>query len=180
MSKDFENDSDNINSDLNELEGVSGSSLPDESHSDTPLPEAGGLTPDSVDLGFTEAGAIVIGYVDEIHGRGARECPQFVPTEHELVELVKYWHRQIVESWLEWFYSGMTSSSGSQTVAYAYQRVARIRDAVGEAATGAACSLVDDEFRERIGDEHWRIFVNGTDEEVKRIQAEFMSSFTKG
>ena len=33
----------------------------------------------------------LVGYVDEVNGAGAVEVPDFVPTRHELIQIVRYW-----------------------------------------------------------------------------------------
>ena len=47
--------------------------------------------PDSVGLGWYGDDRILIGYVDEVNGPGSEEVSGFVPTRHELIQLVKYW-----------------------------------------------------------------------------------------
>ena len=38
-----------------------------------------------------------IGYVSEVNGKDAAEVAGFVPTRHELLELVKHWASEIID-----------------------------------------------------------------------------------
>jgi hypothetical protein len=42
-------------------------------------------------------GTFSIGYVEEVNGTGAQEVQEFLPTRHELLQLVKYWARVDVD-----------------------------------------------------------------------------------
>ena len=55
-------------------------------------------------------GVFVIGNVDELNGAGAEEMA-FMPTRHELLQLVKYWTREILEIRYSWFLSAGTDST---------------------------------------------------------------------
>ncbi len=56
-------------------------------------------------------GRAVVGYVDEVNGAGAAEVAAYVPTRHEVVELVKYWYRWALEnSWFFCLFGGTGSS----------------------------------------------------------------------
>ena len=41
-------------------------------------------------------GGFLVGYVDDVHGRGAKECPEYVPTRHELAKLAAHWYEEIL------------------------------------------------------------------------------------
>ena len=71
--------------------------------------EINAVNADSDFLQPLPAGPFVIGRVDRVNGAGAVEVP-FMPTRHELLQLVKYWAREILEIQYCWF---LYESSGS-------------------------------------------------------------------
>ena len=55
------------------------------------------LNADNESLGAMRCGTFSIGYVEEVNGTGAQEVQEFLPTRHELLQLVKYWARVDVD-----------------------------------------------------------------------------------
>jgi len=115
-------------------------------------------------LGVTHAGQIGIGYVDEVNGLGATEAPDFVPTRHELLELVKYWYSVILHN--NWFFF-CYQQTGSREIRenwFAGRRISRVERILGEKPVERAIEEVARKFRESVNDpEAWRIFTEGTE-----------------
>src|SRR5215472_10713447 len=82
-------------------------------------------------LGAVRAGLFTIGHVDEVNGRGAEEVP-FVPTRHELIQLVKYWARTAFDIEYEWFLYQQSGSSDRRRQPFALNRISRIQLVIGE------------------------------------------------
>jgi hypothetical protein len=111
---------------------------------------------------------ILIGYVEEVNGPGARERPEFVPTRHELLEIAKYWERV----WLRETYSmwglQMTGSTPIRLTTFADIRIGRIAKIVGEEAVLAATNTVLEEFGKGQNPRTWRRFLEGFPPPAKR------------
>lgn len=110
---------------------------------------------------------VAVGCVDEVNGKGAVEVDAYVPTRHEVEQLVKYWHRRALEnSWFFFIYGG-TGSSEVRLKAFARRRIERAQAAIGKEAVDAAIKEVRDEFRTKVvkDDRLWDIFENGTQEQ---------------
>jgi hypothetical protein len=117
---------------------------------------------DNEGLATLRAGSFAIGYVDEVNGGGGEEMA-FIPTRHELLQLVKYWTEKAFNIEFDWFLYQQYGSSDLRKHHFAWRRVARIESAIGEAAvTRAVDEIADDLARKGEG---WRIFLRGTDEE---------------
>ena len=89
---------------------------------------------------------IVIGYVPEVNGPGAEEIAAFVPTRHELVQIVKYWERIWIENEFFMYWTSQTGSSEMRLSAFAGVRVNRIAEVLGDAEVKAAINEVWEEF----------------------------------
>jgi hypothetical protein len=116
---------------------------------------------------------VLIGCVDEVNGAGAVEVAEYVPTRHEIMQIVKYWHlRTLDNNWFFFIYGG-TGSSEVRLKAFARRRIARADAAIGEEAVDAAIKEARDEFKTKINDDRlWTIFENGTEEQWKEVLEE--------
>jgi len=120
-------------------------------------------------------GMYVVGYVNEVSGAGAAEVAGYAPTCHEIIELVKYWHRRVLDnSWFFFIYGG-TGGSEARLKAFARRRIARAEAAIGEDAVDAAIKDSREEFRTKVvkDDRLWDIFENGTHEQRAAVQDRF-------
>ena len=116
-----------------------------------------------------KAGPFRTGYLDEIHGDGGAECTAYSPTQHELLVIARHWLRRRLDIRLDWFYFQRSSSSGIRLEPYASKRLSRIAGVIGKAAVEEVVTEVEEEQRRRMGEEDWRVFVEGTDEERNAI-----------
>ena len=100
----------------------------------------------------------------------ARRCgsPGGYTTRYEMLALARHWRSRILDIELEWFYFQQTGSSEIRVGPYANRRLRRIADVIGEAAVEEVVTEVEEEQRRRMGEEHWRIFTEGTQEEKRR------------
>ncbi len=125
---------------------------------------------DSEGLGCIGDGKVSIGYVDEVNGAGAVEIPSFVPTRHELIQLVKYWATQEIDCQFFWFACATIGSSEMRIEPFAARRIVRIAKLLGEDEVEKAVKQAHDEFWKDHDPETRRIFYKGTREEIEAFR----------
>ncbi len=134
---------------------------------------------------------VVIGFVDEVNGPGAAEIPDFVPTRHELLELVKYWETERLVIMWSWGMYGLTGSSETRVEPYGRRRIARIEELLGGEEVRKASDealLLYREERERWWkttgsrllpeysfEQIWNMFVEGDSEQMRVASEKLMS-----
>jgi hypothetical protein len=112
-------------------------------------------------------------YVDEVNGAGAEEVPQYVPTKHELLQLVKYWHGRVLDNDFFRFQYGGSDSGEFRIARSAARRVRRAAAAIGQEAIDQALAKVREEFRAKVSDARlWDIYENGTEEHWAAVREE--------
>ncbi len=107
---------------------------------------------------------LVVGYVDEVNGPGATEVAGFVPTRHELIQLVKYWAGVRLHHRWSYFMYRVTGSTEYRQSVFAENRIARIAKLLGYNEVKKAVQEVYDEFgerSERLAPRLWQIFLHG-------------------
>jgi len=119
-------------------------------------------TTDADGLEPMKAGALCIGFVDEVNGPGAVEMPGFAPTRYELLQLVKHWAMQILEVEFFFFCYQQAGSEDIRRMPFAERRIDRIAAHVGKADVKEACDEAKATFAQHIDPETWRIFTSGT------------------
>jgi hypothetical protein len=132
---------------------------------------------DNEGLGQLRGGKIVIGHVDEVNGRDAQEVPGFVATRHELIQLAKYWTKRAVDIEYFWFCCEQVGSSDRRIRTFAWNRVDRIADLLGEDEVNQAVQQAIDEYGKEQDPKVWSIFRNGTPEEQKAFHEETRRHF---
>lgn len=115
---------------------------------------------------------IIIGYVDQVNGSGAEEFEGFVPTRYELIQLAKHWAKVAIDIEYFWFCYEQPSSSEIRLRPFAWRRVNRIADVLGDEAVQKAVDAAYEEYGKRQDARTWNIFLNGTPEERKALQDE--------
>jgi len=128
----------------------------------------------------TRIGPFLVGYVDEVNGTEAVEVPDFVPTRHELIQIVKYWAKERVDNAWFFFVTGQTGSSEWRINLFAERRIDRIAEILGEDEVEKAIDEVFAEFGEKQDKRIWEIFLNGTEEQQEAVQEEFQRAFDEG
>jgi hypothetical protein len=123
-------------------------------------------------LGAMRCGTFSIGYVEEVNGTGAQEVQEFLPTRHELLQLVKYWARVDVD--IEYFYfcCQQSGSTEMRRSTFARRRLARIADLLGDEAVDQAIEEAFADYGKDQDPRVWNIFLNGTEEERKALREE--------
>jgi hypothetical protein len=106
-----------------------------------------------------------IGRVDEVNGRGAVEMSEFVPTRHELLQLVKYWMGVVLDRAFDGFLYEYSCSEAIRLKPFAMRRIDRIADCCGEDCVRHACREAEDAFAQTVDAEAWQVFRHGTPEE---------------
>jgi hypothetical protein len=112
-------------------------------------------------------------YVDEVNGAGAAEVAGYIPTRHELVQLVKYWYGRLLDDqWFRFLYSG-SDSREFRIGRFAPRRIRRAAAAIGQEEVDRAIKQVKVEFKAKLNDTRlWEIFENGTDEQWDAVRNE--------
>ena len=113
-------------------------------------------------LGVVRTGGLVIGFVDAVNGPGARPCPEFVPTRHEVLEIARYWGSELLDNQIYWFLYGQTGSDEIRIMAFAEARLDRIAAILGTESVTAVWEQVEHKFREQLGDKLWDTFRTAT------------------
>jgi hypothetical protein len=99
---------------------------------------------------------------------------EFVLNDDELIQLVKYWHRQILG--LRWFYflTGDRWGFGTGRKYFAQRRIDHAAKAIGKAAVDQAIKEVRDKFKANVDDARlWDLFENGDSWQWAAMQDEY-------
>ena len=115
---------------------------------------------------------VFIGCVDEVNGAGAVEVDGYVPTRHEVLQLVKYWYRRFLENRWDYFVYGGEGSTEIRVNPFARRRIARAYAAIGKEAADQAIEEAHEDTMRVI--EEWlnEIFENGTREQWDEVGVE--------
>jgi hypothetical protein len=130
------------------------------------------LSEDARGLGPRQVGPIMIGVVDMIVGDGGVEVPSFLATKNEILQLVRYWAKEIIDSDFVFFLYGATGSSEWRTREFANRPLNTISKLIGEEEVTKAFRQTEQAIAKEVGPEAWRIFTKGTKEEQERFQQE--------
>ena len=123
-------------------------------------------------LGEIHSGGFRIGYLDDINGSGAEEMEGFLPTQHELIQLAKYWAKVAIDIEYFWFCYQQTGSTEIRRGPFARRRVARIAHLLGEDVVNKAKEEAYEEYGKDQDPRIWNVFLNGTREEREAVQDE--------
>ena len=97
------------------------------------------------------------------------ECPEYVPTRHELLELARYWYEKRLSTYADCFYYEITDSYESRMLSYAERRLGRIAAAIGRAAMDAIVVEVEVEYQQRMGGD-WEVVADGSPEQRETVR----------
>src|SRR5664280_1563309 len=87
---------------------------------------------DSQGIGVIRLGHSTVGYVEEISGEEGKECPEFVPTRHEIMRVARYWIDECLEYDFDYFITQCTGSSEWRRSVYMRRRLDRLSEILGE------------------------------------------------
>lgn len=135
--------------------------------------------PDSEGLGYLTNGKVTIGYVSEVNGPDSAEIPDFAPTRHELIHLVKYWANVALGYQFDFFSFGQTGSTPRRRELFACCRIRRIATLLGEEEVRKAIQEAEEEFSKTTDPRAWAIFKNGTPEEQEAFQDEILRKISE-
>ena len=120
----------------------------------------------------------IVGHVWEVNGAGAQEFSDFHPTKHELITLAKYWAEIAIDIEYFWFLFQQSGSSDIRRHPFAWARVGRIRDLLGQ-EVDAAVDEVYRTFGAKQDKEAWGIFLHGTSVQRATLQEEIQRSMER-
>jgi hypothetical protein len=96
----------------------------------------------------------------------------FTPSRYELIEIVKYWHKQRIEiEWYQFVYWG-GGLLGPSLVTFAGIRIEQIRQVIGDDDVNKALSDVEVEFSKKVDPRAWQIFLRGDRDEQEAFHLE--------
>jgi len=117
----------------------------------------------------------VADYVEEVNGPLAVEVQDFAPTRHELIQLVKYWAKDLIEVQYDGFFIGPEFSIDLRLDAFPRKRISRIAEVLGEEAVRQAIDQVYAEIGEKQDQRLkslWEEFLNGNREQWDEVLGE--------
>jgi hypothetical protein len=89
-------------------------------------------------------GGAVLGHVEEVNGEEGREVTGFIPTRHELKQIVKFWYDELSYLHQKRVDFGVLGSSEYRTMAFGIKRIERARTVLAEEGVDKAMQEVDD------------------------------------
>jgi hypothetical protein len=101
-------------------------------------------------------------HASNAHGK---EMTDFVPTQAELIHLVKYWVREAIDDRYFIFWGQCFGSSDLRRIDLGWQRVKEIAQVLGEAETDKAVKEAYEEAAQDFKQSDWVVFRYGTQEE---------------
>ena len=116
---------------------------------------------------------INFGYVNIMHGSGAKEVPGFVPTRHELIHLVEHWVSVRIGKLLKCFQSEGIGSSDISEISFAEGRIWSIELLLGREEVDRVIAKIASEYEEWVGKRDWEIFFHGEDMQREARVLEF-------
>ena len=113
-----------------------------------------------------------VGSVLEVNGPDAREFSEYSPSHYELEVLARHWQKTALDIELEWFFLATTGSTEIRLGPYARRRLARIAQTIGDDAVDEVIEQVNQEARDRLGEDDWRTFVEGDESARQKLLEE--------
>jgi hypothetical protein len=110
---------------------------------------------------------------------GGKEVPAYPVTRAELLLLAEHHLREIYSTYFDVFYYGQTCSTHWQRRGYANSRLERIAQLLGAEAVDQAHDAVKERLRQRMGEEEWRVFTTGSEEEKDKVSDEVWQQITE-
>lgn len=134
---------------------------------------------DNEGLGYWGNDKVRIGCVNEVNGPDSAEVPDFAPTRHELIQLVKYWATVALGLQFDYFLYSSTGSTEWRLGAFASRRINRIAIPLGEVEVQKAIREAEDKFSKATDPKAWAIFKNGTPAEQESFQDEVQRTISE-
>jgi hypothetical protein len=131
------------------------------------IDRSAGNNRDSQGIGVIRIGRSAVGFVQEISGEEGQECPEFVVTRHELLQLAHFWMSERMNHDFDWFVCQCTGSPEWRRSVYVGRRLDRLTNVLGGRKMQQLWEECVARFRRErsLSEEDWRIFQSGTDAE---------------
>ena len=97
-------------------------------------------------------GGAVLGHVEEVNGEEGREVTGFIPTRHELKQIVKFWYDELLYLRRKREDFGQSGGYEHRMMAFGIKRIERARTVLGEEEVDNAMQEVD--YRNEARKEH--------------------------
>jgi len=103
---------------------------------------------------------------------GYEDIPDFVPIKRELLQLVNFWVKEDLDyEYFEFLYA-QTGSTELRLIPYAWRRINRIGELLGEERAKKAVEEAYAEFGKNKNQRDWEVFMHGSREDRKALQDE--------
>jgi len=109
--------------------------------------------------------------LDEFNGPGAEEIQGFVPTRHELIQLVKYWAKVELDLDCFMFIDRTKASDLLRQTSFAARRIGQIAELLGDEVI-KTINEVGAEILKHLDKRHRDIFLNYSEEQREKIREE--------
>ena len=97
------------------------------------------------------------------------EVPEFIPTQWELLQIVKYWYLEDLACQWDHFRDGV----GFDPYLGGWRRIEQIEKLLGEEVVKKAIADAKQDFGLYLHPRHWDIFLHGDEEQREALQKEF-------
>jgi hypothetical protein len=105
--------------------------------------------------------------------RNMDEVAGYVPNKEELIQLVKFWHTNILQFDWRIFLGRPIYGLQRRRMLFACRRIDRLAEIIGQETVNQAIKAARDEFKAGRQD-LWRVFERGTPEERTAVQNELV------
>ncbi len=112
---------------------------------------------------------------EDLYETGAEEIPGFVPTRHELRQIVKYWATTALDD----KYFSFLYDADFTDPQLGWPRINAVAVFLGEEETRKAINEALEEFGKKQDPRAWSVFRNGTPAERKQLQREVFEDVQK-
>ena len=108
----------------------------------------------------------------KVNGTGAVEVPEFDLTHDELIQIVKYWAKTILNMDYGYFLEGSWSGAETRLELLGLHRYDQIAEVLGKETVKQVISEVHTKFAEKQDKRLWNIFLKGTKEQRREVWEE--------
>jgi len=109
-------------------------------------------------------------WLDEFNGPGAEEIQGFVPTRHELIQLVKYWAKVELDLDCFMFIDRTKASDLLRQTSFAQRRIGRIAELLRDDEVIKTINEVGAEILKHLDKRHRDIFLNYSEEQREAVR----------
>ena len=99
------------------------------------------------------------------------EVPEFIPTRHELLQIVKEYHLEDLEIQWSWFRNQVSGLCDDRYL-FGLRRIGQIEKLLGEEEVEKAIAEAREDYGKYLEHEYWQIFLHGDEEQWVAAQNE--------